>query len=81
MEDLDLCLMEDLDLCLQSQAKDRSIWQDMRWAPVLGANWAKGGIAHTRTEARRLECYDRINAKYGPKTVTPRAGRSFSLSI
>ena len=76
-----LYLMEDLDICLQSQAKDRIIWQDMRWAPVLGANWAKGGIAHTRTEARRLECYDRINARYGPGTVTPRAGRSFSLSI
>ena len=32
-------------------------------------------------EARRLQCYERINARYGPGTVTPRAGRSFSLSI
>ena len=76
-----LYLMEDLDICLQSQAKDRIIWQDLRWAPVLGANWAKGGIAHTRTEARRLECYNRINRKWGAGTVTARAGRSFSLRI
>ena len=76
-----LYLMEDLDICLQSQAKSRIIWQDLRWAPVLGANWAKGGIAHTRTEARRLDCYQRINRKYGPGTVTPRDGKSFSLSI
>ena len=80
-----LYLMEDLDISLAAQAKDRIIWQDHRWAPVLGPNWAKGGISHTRTEARRLECYERINRKYGPRTVVPRlgsnTGKNFSLTI
>ena len=79
-----LYLMEDLDIALASQAKDRIVWQDHRWAPVLGANWAKGGIAHSRTEERRQQCYHRINQKYGPGTVKSRAGKSsnlFSLRI
>ena len=79
--DEQLYLMEDLDLALASQAKDRIIWQDHRWAPYFGLSWSKGGIAHTRTEARRLACYDRINAKYGRGTVTPSKGKTFSLHI
>ena len=79
-----LYLMEDLDICLASQAKDRIIWQDHRWVPHFGPSWAKGGIAHSRTEERRQQCYDRINQKYGPGTVKSRAGKSanlFSLRI
>ncbi len=77
-------LMEDLDIALASQAKNRIVWQDHRWAPVLGPNWAKGGIAHSRTEERHQQCYHRINQKYGPGTVKSRAGKSsnlFSLRI
>ena len=74
-------VMEDVDICLASQTKSRIIWQDMRWAPVLGSNWAKAGIAHTRTEARRLECYDRINAKYGVGTVKPSKNKTFRLHV
>ena len=75
-------VMEDVDICLQSQAKDRIIWQDLRWAPMLLPNWTTGGIAHTRTEERRQLAFTRINARWGENTVKPvGTGYQFRLYI
>lgn len=64
--DTSLLLRADVDFCLQSLARQRIVWQDMRFSFVHGCFKGTGGNAGQRSAARHARELAYLQRKWGP---------------